>query len=247
MLLELRRVTKRFGGLVAVDSVDLGLEEGRVYGLIGPNGAGKTTLLSVIAGVHRPTGGRVLFQGRDITGLPPERVCHAGIARTFQLVRVFRGLTALDNVRAAAVFGGARTSPGDVRELLALVGLAGLEDVRAEDLSYVEQKRLEVARALATKPRLLLLDEVASGLTPGELDGAMQLIRLIAQRGATVLLVEHLMDLVMRVCQYLFVLDFGHKIAEGRPEVIARDETVIKAYLGEEFRLPLAPSVAAHA
>jgi branched-chain amino acid transport system ATP-binding protein len=251
-MLRVDRLAKRFGGYHALTNVDLAVEPGSVHAVIGPNGAGKTTLFNVITGLLPPTAGSVALEGRDITGWRADRVTHAGIARTFQQVRLFRGMTALENVmvgrhtRTHGGFGAALVRPpfrerGEeaetrrrARELLELVGLAARADTWGSDLTLVEQRRLEVARALASDPRLLLLDEPAGGMTPVEVEDLNQLIRKIRESGVTVVLVEHHVRLVMRVSDVVTVLDAGRVIATGPPDRIRQDPQVIAAYLGRE-------------
>ena len=251
-MLRVERLAKRFGGYVALAGVDLAVEAGSVHAVIGPNGAGKTTLFNVITGVLRPTAGRVAFEGQDITGWRADRVTRAGIARTFQSVRLFRGMTALENVmvgrhpRTRGGFAAALVRPplsagGEeaetrrrARELLELVRLEERAATPAGDLTLVEQRRLEVARALAGEPRLLLLDEPAGGMTPVEVEDLNQLIRKIRESGVTVVLVEHHVRFVMRVSDVVSVLDSGQLIATGPPEAVRRDPRVVAAYLGRE-------------
>ena len=254
-MLQVARLAKRFGGYPALTDVDLAVEPGSVHAVIGPNGAGKTTLFNVITGVLPPTAGSVALEGRDITGWRADRVTHAGIARTFQQVRLFRGMNALENVmvgrhtRTRGGFGAALVRPlggryrerGEeaetrrrARELLELVGLGRRAGTWAGDLTLVEQRRLEVARALASDPRLLLLDESAGGMTPVEVEDLNQLIRKIRESGVTVVLVEHHVRLVMRVSDVVTVLDAGRVIATGPPDRVRRDPRVIAAYLGRE-------------
>ena len=251
-MLRLDRLAKRFGGYQALADVDLAVEAGSVHAVIGPNGAGKTTLFNVITGLLAPTAGGVSLEGRDITGWRADRVTRAGIARTFQQVRLFRGMSALENVmvgRHARTRGGfaaalvrppfrPRGQEADTRrrarELLELVGLGARAGTWAGDLTLVEQRRLEVARALASEPRVLLLDEPAGGMTPVEVEDLNQLIRKIRESGVTVVLVEHHMRLVMRVSDVVTVLDAGRVIASGPPDRVRRDPRVIAAYLGRD-------------
>jgi len=251
-VLRLDRLAKRFGGYQALADVDLAVEAGSVHAVIGPNGAGKTTLFNVITGLLAPTAGGVSLEGRDITGWRADRVTRAGIARTFQQVRLFRGMSALENVmvgRHARTRGGfaaalvrppfrPRGQEADTRrrarELLELVGLGARAGTWAGDLTLVEQRRLEVARALASEPRVLLLDEPAGGMTPVEVEDLNQLIRKIRESGVTVVLVEHHMRLVMRVSDVVTVLDAGRVIASGPPDRVRRDPRVIAAYLGRD-------------
>jgi branched-chain amino acid transport system ATP-binding protein len=237
-LLEGDAVTKHFGGLAAVSSVDFAVDQSAVVGLIGPNGAGKTTLFNLISGALVPESGTIRFQGEVITGLKPHRICRLGVARTFQSVRIFPHLSVEENVRVAALFGrgdGRPTVEAEraTGELLDFVGLSGARDLSARDLTLPNQKRLEVARALATKPRLLLLDELMAGLNPTEVAETMDLVRRIREMGATLFLIEHVMKAIMGVCDRIIVLHHGKKIAEGTPQEIATSRTVVEVYLGE--------------
>jgi branched-chain amino acid transport system ATP-binding protein len=233
-LLEVERLSRRFGGVRAVHDVSFVLEEGELLGIMGPNGSGKTTLFNLIAGALRPDAGRIRFRGADIGGLPPHRVCAAGVARTFQLVRPFAGLTALENVLVGGLYGGrARGEPvHEARRLLALVGLEGREAVPAARLTLVDRKRLELARALATAPRLLLLDEFMAGLNPTETAAAMALVRRLVAEGTTVLMVEHIVWALMDLARRIVVLSAGEKIADGTPAAVAADPGVVDVYLG---------------
>jgi branched-chain amino acid transport system ATP-binding protein len=236
-LLELRSVAKRFGGIVAVKDVSACVESGDIVGLIGANGAGKTTLFSIIAGNQHPSAGEVVFDGASIGGLRPDQVSALGIARTFQIVRPFRNLTVLENVETAAMFGARRASAGEARRvalgILDQAGLAGRAGQLAGELTLAGRKRLEIARALATRPRLLLLDEVLAGLTPAEMDAAVDIVRSVhAGTGVTILMVEHVLSAVMRLCHRVIVLHHGEKIAEGTPVEVANDPAVITAYIG---------------
>ena len=235
-LLALESTTKRFGGLIANRDVSLAIEPGEIVGLIGPNGAGKTTLFNCITGYMHPEQGRIAFAGADITHTRPERICGLGVARTWQVVRAFRRMTALDNVVCGALKRTSRVAEAraHARELLEFTGLGGREDVAAANLTLADKKRLEIARALATRPRLLLLDEAMSGLTPLETTAAVQLVRRIhGELGVTICVVEHVMEVVMPLSHRVIVLDYGVKIAEGPPQEVVRNELVIQAYLGD--------------
>ncbi len=238
-LLELRSVTKRFGGLVANKEVSLAISAGEIVGLIGPNGAGKTTLFNCVTGYTHADAGRIVFAGADITRARPERVSGLGIARTWQLVRTFGRMTVLENVVCGALKRHARVGEARARalRLLEFTGLASREDVVAANLTLADKKRLEIARALATEPRLLLLDEAMSGLTPAETAAAVELVRRIhGELGLALCVVEHVMEVVMPLSQRVVVLDDGEKIAEGPPAEVVRNDAVIKAYLGEHYR-----------
>ena len=235
-LLVVDGATKRFGGLVANKEVSLSVERGEIVGLIGPNGAGKTTLFNCISGAMHPERGRILFDGADVTRSRPDRICGLGVARTWQVVRTFGRMSALDNVVCGGLKRTTRVAEARARarELLAFTGLDGKEDAIAATLTLADKKRLEIARALATRPKLLLLDEAMSGLTPLETAAAVQLVRRIHRElGVTLCVVEHVMEVVMPLSDRVVVLDYGVKIAEGPPTAVVRDERVIAAYLGE--------------
>jgi branched-chain amino acid transport system ATP-binding protein len=235
-LLEVERVSKGFGGVRAVHEVSFTVAEGELVGMMGPNGSGKTTLFNLIAGALTPDGGRIRFHDRDVAGLAPHRICARGVARTFQLVRPFAGLTALDNVLVGRLYGRARGSraeaTAEAHRLLALVGLDGRAATPAARLTLIDRKRLELARALATAPALLLLDEFMAGLNPVETATAMALVRGLVAGGLTVLMVEHIVWALMDLADRLIVLSAGEKIAEGPPPAVAADPAVVSVYLG---------------
>jgi branched-chain amino acid transport system ATP-binding protein len=238
-ILEGKSVVKHFGGLVAAAYVDFHVDQGEIVGLIGPNGAGKTTLFNLISGSLAPASGSIGFKGEDITGLRPHEICRRGIARTFQLVKLFGNMTVLENVLFGSLFGKSMTSARSTAEkesseLLEFVGLSGMDRILAKELSLANQKRLEIARAMATKAELLLLDEVMAGLNPAEVDKAVDLVKEIRRKGVTVFMIEHVMKAIMGISDRIIVLHFGTKIAEGTPDEIARDKKVIEVYLGLE-------------
>ena len=238
-ILEGEGVTKNFGGLSAVSDVNFHVDQGEVLGLIGPNGAGKTTLFNLISAALVPKPGIIKFKGQNITGLGAYKICRLGIARTFQTVKIFAGLPVFNNVLIGALFGGSqKMTPAEAEkttaELLEFVGLSNVSRTLAADLTLANQKRLEVARALATKPELLLLDELMAGLNQTEVSQTMELIKQIRGEGITIIMIEHVMKAIMNVCDRIIVLNHGKKIAEGTPQEIATSKKVIEVYLGEQ-------------
>ncbi len=235
-LLELRHVTKSFVGLVANQDISFTVEAGEIIGLIGPNGAGKTTLFNCIAGFYPPTQGQIIFDGEDITHLPAEKVCLKGIARTFQIVKTFKDLTTLENVMVGAFLRTNRTARARVKaeKILSFAGISEMRHQISSGLTLAGKKRLEIAKALATDPKLIMLDEAMAGLNPSETRDAVKLIQKIRENGVTVILVEHVMEVVMPISDRVIVLDYGVKIAEDTPENIVKNDKVIKAYLGDK-------------
>lgn len=238
VLLEVRGLRKAFGGIVAVDDLSFDIREGEVFGIIGPNGSGKTTVLNLVSGVYQPDRGDIVFLGSRITGKAPEEIARLGIARTFQLVRIYPALSCLDHVVPAALFGGHARSLDEARQvardLLHELGMGAMLHVPAGQLNFIDQKRLELARALALRPKLLLLDEWLAGLNPSEMLIGMELIESLRGRGTTIVLIEHLMQAVRRLCDRCIVMSFGQKIAEGRPDEVLVDPEVVRVYLGED-------------
>jgi branched-chain amino acid transport system ATP-binding protein len=234
-LLETKGIWKRFGGLVANSDVSISVARGQIVGLIGPNGAGKSTLFNLIAGVYSPSQGSIVFDGEDITALPAAERCERGIARTFQVVKSFETMTVIDNVIVGALIRTTvmRAARAKAHEVLGFCGLAARADVPASQLIPSEKRRLEVARALATEPKLLLLDEVLTGLTPIEAERGVELVRKVRATGVTVLMVEHVMEIVMPLVDRAIVLDLGKVLVEGKPTAVVRDPKVISAYLGD--------------
>ncbi len=241
--LVIRNLSKRFGGLRAVQDVSFSVNENETLALIGPNGAGKTTSFNLITGYHRPDEGSVVAFGREIASLRPHDICAHGLARTFQVARPFGRMTVLDNVMTAAFLRDKH--PGiaqeKAREAIEFVGLSTREQTAARVLTTIDQRRLELARALATQPRLLLLDEVMAGLNPSEIDQAVALVGKLSQRGLTIVIVEHVMRAIMSVARHIVVLDHGQKIAEGSPKDVVANEDVIRAYLGSGYAHAPAP------
>ena len=239
-LLTGRGVTKRFGGLIAVNGVDFAVEEGEIFGLIGPNGAGKTTLLNVINGIFPITSGELYFRGQILNGLKPYTITHLGIGRAFQIVRPFEGLTAKQNVMVGGIFGtkqrtNMKKATEEAEKVLTFVGLGEKMDRQVTNLTIPDRKRLEIARALAMRPKLLLLDEVMSALNPKEVDGLMEMVQEVNRQGITILMIEHVMRAAMTMCQRILVLHHGRRITLGTPQEVSQNEEVLRSYLGERF------------
>jgi len=240
-ILEGEGLTKYFGGLAAVSNVDFHVEEGEIVGLIGPNGAGKTTLFNLISAALPFKSGEIRFKGQKLNGLKPHQICKMGVSRTFQETKVFANMPVLQNVLVGAFFGSPNRVLGadatrEATQALEFVGLSAMSTTPVKDLTLASQKRTEVARALATKPEVLLLDELMAGLTPTEVSEAMELVRKIRDKGITVFMVEHVMKAIMGICERIMALHHGEKIAEGTPQEIAANKQVIEIYLGEEIR-----------
>jgi branched-chain amino acid transport system ATP-binding protein len=235
-LLELKQVTKRFGGLTALDHVDLTVEKGEIVGLIGPNGAGKTTLFSVIAGYQKPEEGQVFFKGKNITGMATHKIAHMGLSRTFQVVKPFSGMNVLENVMIGALMHNPHVKAAREKsmEVLEFCGLADKADFLGKELTVADKKRMEVARALATEPDLLLLDEVMAGLNPSEVHEAVEFIHQIHDKGYTLLVIEHVMEVIMPISHRVAVLNYGRKIADCLPRDAVNNPEVINAYFGED-------------
>ncbi|MFZ0131394.1 MAG: ABC transporter ATP-binding protein [Desulfobacterales bacterium] len=238
-ILEVQQLTKDFGGLRAVDGLDLDIEEGEILGLIGPNGAGKSTVFNCVAGVFAPSQGHIYFRSEEISGRQPWDLCKYGLARTFQIVKPFATKSVLYNVMVGAFAVTANTGKAREKalEVLDYLNFEDRKDVRAGNLTIADRKRLEIARALATEPRLLLLDEVMAGLRPAEVDDMVAIIRGLRDQGITIFVIEHIMRAIMALSDRVVVIQFGRKIAEGPPRRVASDENVVKAYLGEEYAI----------
>lgn len=238
-ILSISGISKHFGGLGALNDISFDLPAGEIMGLMGPNGAGKTTLVNVICGFYKPDAGKIKFKGEDVTGSPPHKVCHLGIARTYQIPQPFGDLTAQQNVAVAAMFGkriGKATAEKEALEVLAMTDLLGRKDMFAKDMSTVTLKRLEVARALAMDPTLLLVDEVAAGLNETELPRMLEILAAIRQKGVTIILIEHVMKIMRDAVDTILVLNEGKTIAFGKPDAVMKDEKVIQCYLGESYK-----------
>ncbi len=238
-LLEVRSLTKSFGGLLAVNDLSFEVEAGQTVGLLGPNGAGKTTAFALISGFYAPSRGSIRFDGRDLRGLRPDQICSLGLTRTFQLVQPFPHLTALENVMVGAFvrYPARREAEAKAVEVLRLTGMMDKANVLAQSLTVPERKRLELAKAIATEPKLVLMDEVMAGLRPAEIEQAVALIKKLRSQGITFLVIEHVMRAIMALADKIIVMHHGEKIAEGEPAEVARNEKVIEAYLGEDALL----------
>lgn len=242
-ILDVQGLKKKFGGLTATANVNFTIEQGEIIGLIGPNGAGKTTLFNLISGAITPDSGLITFKGKNIAGLKPHRICREGIARTFQSVKIFAKMSVFNHILIGYLFGDHKnkasgSSSEEVAKILNFVGLSGMTESPAGDLTLANQKRLEVARALATHPELLLLDEVMAGLNSTEIAETMYLVRKIREQGITVIMIEHVMKAIMEICDRVIVLHHGEKLAEGKPEEITQNKSVIEVYLGDSACLP---------
>jgi branched-chain amino acid transport system ATP-binding protein len=237
ILLEVSNLSKQFGGLQVLQDVSFQLHEGEILGLIGPNGAGKSTMFNVITGVYRPNGGTILFRGKSLVGLKPHRVCRRGVARTFQLVRICPTMTVLENVLVGAIYGrsgGRKNAMDEALECLQLLNLLDVKDAVSAQLTYSDRRLIEIARAIAARPGLALLDEPLAGLNPAETEKTMEVIQNIRKnRGISIIWIEHKMDAVFNLCDRIVVLDYGKKIAEGNAKEIATNSKVVEAYLGE--------------
>ena len=237
-MLKCIAISKEFGGLQAIKNVDLTVKKGTIAGLVGPNGSGKSTLLNVISGVYKPDSGKILFMNEDISKLPPYKICSKGVTKTSQTVQSFPDLTTIENVRIGALFSQRHEGDayGTAKELLKFVGLSTEKYyLFARNLNVVELRRVQLARALATQPKLLLLDELLTGLTPKECDEAISLVKTINKQGVTILIVEHVMKVIMDLCEQVTVLHHGEKICEGTPEAVCSDKNVIDVYLGKRY------------
>ncbi len=236
-ILEITDMVMRFGGLIAVDKLNLSIDQGEILGLIGPNGAGKSTVFNCVAGVYAPTAGRVQFNGQTINNEKPWNLCKKGLARTFQLVKPFATKSVLYNVMvgAFATTGNTREAEQKAIEILTALNFEDKKEVKASSLTIADRKRLEIARALATEPKLLLFDEVMAGLRPAEVDGMVAIIKQLRKTGITIFLIEHIMRAIMALSDRIVVIHFGKKIAEGTPQQVASNDNVIKAYLGDDY------------